>query len=106
MIWIQWVIGHLHDHDFISFFKRCSKGLRPGGVIILKDNCASGWTFVVDKDDSSVARCPEYIRLLLQLSGLNIILETPQKDFPEDLYPVHMFALEPLDIPENVFKSL
>lgn len=35
-IWIQWVLGHLHDHDVIQFYRRCAKGLRPGGVIILK----------------------------------------------------------------------
>jgi hypothetical protein len=31
--------------------------------------------------------------LLLELSGLQILLEKPQTDFPEDLYPVRMFAL-------------
>jgi AdoMet dependent proline di-methyltransferase len=36
VIWIQWVIGHLADLDFISFFKRCAKGLKPGGAIVLK----------------------------------------------------------------------
>jgi len=94
-IWIQWVIGHLHDLDFIKFFRRCSKGLRPGGIIVLKDNCAENWTFVVDKQDSSVARCKEYVKLLLHLSGLNIIEELKQTDFPTELYPVIMFALRP-----------
>ena len=56
IIWIQWVIGHLHDLDFISFFRRCSAGLREGGLIILKDNCCDHWTFVLDKTDSSVSR--------------------------------------------------
>jgi len=95
VIWIQWVIGHLHDLDFISFFKRCAAGLRPGGLIILKDNCAQNYTFVVDKDDSSVARCVEYATLLLNLSGLDIILQAQQTDFPRELYPVIMFALSP-----------
>lgn len=36
MVWIQWVVGHLHDLDFISFFRRCRNGLRDGGVIVLK----------------------------------------------------------------------
>ena len=107
MIWIQWVIGHLHDLDFINFFRRCAAGLRPGGLIVLKDNCAESWTFVVDKEDSSVARCPEYIRLLLHLSGLVIAKEKKQTDFPKDLYPVHMFALAPMSIGDanTVFKS-
>lgn len=94
-IWIQWVIGHLHDFDFINFFKRCSKGLKPGGIIVLKDNCAESWTFVVDKEDSSVARCKEYVRLLLHLAGLNVLEEVKQTDFPTELYPVIMFVLRP-----------
>lgn len=80
-IWIQWVIGHLHDLDFISFFQRCALGLKEGGVIVLKDNCCSSYTFVVDKSDSSVARCREYIRLLFKLAGLDLILEETQVDF-------------------------
>eukprot|EP01035_Chromulina_nebulosa_P017947 gene17947-23573_t len=95
LIWIQWVVGHLHDIDFINFFKSCSIGLKPNGYIILKDNCAESYTFVVDKEDSSVARCPEYMRILLNLSNLEIIKETIQLDFPSELYPVHMFALRP-----------
>jgi len=93
VIWIQWVIGHLHDLDFINFFRQCAVGLRPGGVIVLKDNCTETVTFTVDKEDSSLTRASEYMRLLFTLSGLNVILERKQKDFPEDLCPVHMFAL-------------
>lgn len=94
VIWIQWVIGHLHDLDFVNFFRRCATGLRPGGVIILKDNTTANCTFLVDKEDSSVARHAEYIRLLLRLAGLNIILEREQEGFPEELLPVTMFAIE------------
>ena len=93
VIWIQWVIGHLHDLDFVDFFRRCAKGLRPGGIIALKDNTTENCTFLVDKEDSSVARHTEYIRILLHLAGLNIILEQRQTDFPEELLPVTMFAL-------------
>lgn len=93
VIWIQWVIGHLHDIDFITFFRRCKHSLKKDGVIVLKDNCTESWTFVVDKQDSSVARNVEYIRLLIALSGLSIVLETKQTDFPSELYPVIMFAM-------------
>ena len=87
VIWIQWVIGHLHDLDFVRFFKRCAKGLRPGGIIALKDNCTENCTFLVDKEDSSVARHTDYIRILLHLSGLTIIEQTRQVGFPEELFP-------------------
>lgn len=38
MIWVQWVVGHLTDDDFVAFFQRCRKGLKPDGVIVLKEN--------------------------------------------------------------------
>ena len=94
-IWTQWVIGHLHDIDFVRFLRRCAAGLRPGGVIVLKDNCIDviTTTFMVDKDDSSINRHIEYIRILVRLAGLNIVHEQRQKDFPEELFPVVMMAL-------------
>lgn len=48
---------------------------------------------MVDKEDNSVARCREYIRLLIQLSGLEIVTEVLQTDFPSELYPVTTFAI-------------
>jgi protein N-terminal methyltransferase len=121
VIWIQWVIGHLHDVDFIKFFKRCCAGLREGGellffssrhyievtvilcvwlnlsggVVVLKDNCSESWTFIVDKDDSSVNRSGVYMHALFLLAGIDVILEVRQTGFPEELYPVWMFALVP-----------
>jgi protein N-terminal methyltransferase len=92
-VWTQWVIGHLHDIDFVNFLRRCAAGLRPGGVIVLKDNCTDTTTFLVDKDDSSICRHIEYIRVLVRLAGLNIVHEQRQKGFPEELFPVVMMAL-------------
>ena len=99
IIWIQWVIGHLHDLDFIRFFKRCAAGLRPGGFIVLKDNVLknSEYTFMIDRSDSSITRHDLYIKLLFNLSGLRVAQEATQVGFPEELYPVVMFALEPID---------
>lgn len=58
-----------------------------------QDNCSIDWTFVVDNEDNSVARCREYIRLLIKLAGLEIVMETLQTDFPQELYPVTTFAI-------------
>jgi protein N-terminal methyltransferase len=96
VIWIQWVIGHLWDADFVQFFRRCVVGLKPGGVIVLKDNCAVGWSFVVDRSDRSVARCREYLDTLFGFAQLRVVAESRQTDFPPELYPVHMIALEPI----------
>lgn len=94
VIWIQWVIGHLHDLDYINFFRQCAIGLKPNGVICLKDNCTGpDVAFSVDLDDCSVARHPQYHRLLMILAGLNVELEQVQTEFPDELCPVHMWAL-------------
>ena len=89
------MIGHLHDNDFINFFQRCAKGLKPTGFIILKDNTIVDrkLSFSLDLDDNSVARHIEYQKLLFDLAGLEVVDEQEQKDFPEELYPVYMFAL-------------
>jgi protein N-terminal methyltransferase len=93
VIWIQWVVGHLTDQDYISFFQRCIQGLRTGGVIILKDNCSERSTFMVDREDSSVARHVDYHQVLFARAGLKVIKVKRQKDFPKELCPVIMFAL-------------
>jgi AdoMet dependent proline di-methyltransferase len=62
-------------------------------ILKTQDNCTVDWTFVVDKEDNSVARCREYIRLLIKIAGLEIVTETLQTDFPKELYPVTTFAI-------------
>jgi protein N-terminal methyltransferase len=89
------VIGHLHDLDFIDFFKRCAASLKQYGFIFMKENCPMDYTFVVDKVDSSVSRNVDYIRVLVSFADLEVVLLEPQEDFPTELYPVYMFALRP-----------
>lgn len=92
-IWIQWVVGHLTDDDFVEFFLRCRKGLKPGGVIVLKENtCANG--FIVDKEDSSVTRSAEYLEGLFKAGGLQVVHKDFQKDFPKELFKVMMYAIK------------
>lgn len=94
VIWVQWVIGHLHDADLVFFFNRCMAGLRPGGVVVLKDNMCESTTFQVDSADSSVTRSREYFQAIFDYCGLTVVHERLQTDFPEDLYDVHMIALQ------------
>ena len=72
LIWVQWVSGYLTDEDFIDFFKRCAvirfllkfrlfscyfqSAIRPGGVIVLKDNLTSGNKAEFDSEDNSWTR--------------------------------------------------
>ena len=95
VIWIQWVLGHLSDLDYIEFFRRCARSLSAQGLIILKDNVTDDYSFMIDLEDSSVARSLHYHRLLLALTdcGLVIVREQLQRDFPADLCPVYMIAV-------------
>jgi len=99
VIWIQWVIGHLHDLDYIAFLRQCAAGLREGGVICLKDNCTEDATFSLDLEDSSVARHPEYHRLLMHLAGLNIEVPSQTPTLNHILYTSTSTLTLPLPLP-------
>lgn len=62
---------------------------------MLKDNVLTqkGLTFLWDLTDSSVARHKTYFKLLLSLAGLQVVYEKLQTDFPEELFPVMMWAI-------------
>ena len=62
---------------------------------MLKDNVLTqpDCTFLWDLTDSSVARHRTDMKLLLSLAGLQVVLEMQQTDFPEDLFPVMMWAI-------------
>lgn len=94
LIWSQWVLGHLEDDDLITFFKKCQNGLRDGGVFILKENILECGRKTLDDCDSSYTRTKEDMRQCIRKAGLTIIAEQKQKDFPKDLYPVYMFAVQ------------
>uniref|UniRef100_A0A7R9YEQ0 Alpha N-terminal protein methyltransferase 1 n=1 Tax=Pinguiococcus pyrenoidosus TaxID=172671 RepID=A0A7R9YEQ0_9STRA len=94
LVWVQWAIGHLTDADFFSFLRRCERALRPGGVVCLKENCsASG--HLVDSEDSSITRTKDYFQRVFELANMELVLEMEQEHFPDDLYPVFMFAIRP-----------
>ena len=62
-------------------------------MIIIKDNVTDDCSYMIDCVDSSVARCIEYHHMLIKQSGLVIVHSAVQKDFPNELCPVHMLAL-------------
>jgi len=93
LIWIQWVIGYLTDEDLVGFLRRCGEGLRQDGVVVIKDNLNSGEGFAVDKEDNSIARSDSYLRRLFEESGLVLVKEEIQKEFPAGMLPVRMYAL-------------
>ncbi|CAM9446780.1 unnamed protein product, partial [Chrysoparadoxa australica] len=95
LIWIQWVVGHLADVDFVKLLKRCRAGLNRDGVLVIKDNTCdeAGKAFVLDSEDSSLTRSVPYYRSLFRQAGMQVVL---QKDasLQEEIFPVYFFALE------------
>eukprot|EP01130_Rhizamoeba_saxonica_P016276 TRINITY_DN7490_c0_g1_i1.p1 TRINITY_DN7490_c0_g1~~TRINITY_DN7490_c0_g1_i1.p1 ORF type:complete len:275 (-),score=59.12 TRINITY_DN7490_c0_g1_i1:26-850(-) len=95
VIWIQWVIIYFTDEDFINILKNCAHSLTKDGVIIIKDNVNSDPGFILDTDDSSVTRSEEHLNILFEASNLSVICERYQNNFPENLFPVKIYALAP-----------
>ncbi|KAJ3205265.1 hypothetical protein HDU67_008934 [Dinochytrium kinnereticum] len=94
IIWCQWVLGHLTDRDFVSFFRRCSEGIAEHGFIGVKENMSQR-EIEVDTTDSSVTRTEEHLKNLFSEAGLEIVKEELQLGFPKGLYKVKMFLLRP-----------
>jgi len=95
VIWCQWVLGHLTEEDLIAFFNRCKKGLKPGGLIFVKENNAK-IGIVIDEEDSSMTRSDQVWKEMFQKSGLKLLRDEVQKGFPSGLFAVKMYALEPV----------
>ena len=94
IIWIQWALCYLTDFDIVRFLRRCAEGLIDGGWIILKENTCEGEAFVVDVDDASITRSLQYWLDLIAKSGLQVKRLEWQDDFPDDIFPVPMIALQ------------
>jgi len=93
IIWIQWVISHLTDADFLSFLQRCKKGLKEGGVIVVKENISSA-AFVIDTVDHSVTRSEQHFQALFDRTGLKLLEQIAQKDWLPHLFRVNMYVLQ------------
>ncbi|XP_043914712.1 N-terminal Xaa-Pro-Lys N-methyltransferase 1 isoform X2 [Protopterus annectens] len=92
VVWIQWVIGHLTDEHLAEFLKRCQKGLRPNGIIVIKDNVAYEGV-ILDDVDSSVCRELSVLHDVIEKAGLKIIMEEKQENFPDEIYHVYTVAM-------------
>lgn len=95
VVWIQWVLCYLTDDDIVQFLARCGESLVDGGVIVLKENTCVEQAFVVDVDDASVTRSVPYWLDLIFKAGLKVVHHKWQEDFPDDIFPVPILALQP-----------
>lgn len=98
VIWCQWVLGHLTDADLENFFQRMAHGLKPNGVIVVKENVTSSGTVELDEQDSSVTRPEQLLLEIIERAELRILKNTKQTNFPKGLYEVKMMCLKPKKI--------
>lgn len=96
ILWIQWVLCYLTDEDIVKFLQRCGESLVDGGIIVMKENTCADVAFVLDVDDASATRSIPYWLDLIFKAGLKVTHHKMQDDFPDDIYPVPMFALQPV----------
>ncbi|KAF8477404.1 alpha-N-methyltransferase NTM1 [Kalaharituber pfeilii] len=108
VIWNQWCLGHLRDHDLILYLTRCITALTasstssnpstPPSTIIVKENIASGPDDIYDPQDSSVTRTEAKFKKLFKEAGLVIVREEVMRGVPPKLglYKVKTFALRPV----------
>ncbi|XP_076873659.1 N-terminal Xaa-Pro-Lys N-methyltransferase 2 [Brachyhypopomus gauderio] len=92
VVWMQWVACHLTDKDLMEFLRRAQAGLRPSGVIVLKDNMARQGCRL-DPVDSSVIRHLDIMRSIIETAGLTILEVQKQEGFPESIMPVWMISM-------------
>jgi protein N-terminal methyltransferase len=87
VIWNQWCLGHLTDADLVDYFVRCREGLvSDGGVIVVKENLASGEDNF-DGLDSSFTRTEKSFCRIFAKAGLKVLYAAEQRGiYPERIY--------------------
>ncbi|KIM28751.1 hypothetical protein M408DRAFT_23413 [Serendipita vermifera MAFF 305830] len=98
IIWCQWCLGHLSDRQLVRFLEQAKQSLRPGGAIIVKENCCPEEEpgepeTVYDPDDSSITRPDKVWLRLFAKANLRVLKQEVQKGFPDELYEVKTYAL-------------
>ncbi|KAL3425677.1 duf858 domain protein [Phlyctema vagabunda] len=95
LIWNQWCLGHLTDTQLIIYLQKCTKILKPGGWIIVKENLSTSEEDIFDKLDSSVTRTDLKFKDIFEKAGLKVARTALQNGFPREFYPVRAYALRP-----------
>ena len=87
------LISRISIYHFLS----SSTGLKPNGIIVVKENITSSGEVEMDDIDSSVTRPDGRFHYIFDASNLEVIRELQQKKFPQELYNVKMYAMRPKD---------
>lgn len=55
--------------DVLSWLARCAAALKPGGLVVVKENICSGERFVTDDEDSSLTRSDAYLQVSTEVTN-------------------------------------
>lgn len=78
--------------DLVQALSRMKKAMKPGGVLIAKENISSS-TLIKDEEDSSVTRTDQHFKRIFVQTGLKLLHEEHQRNWPNSLYKVKTYAL-------------
>lgn len=71
LIWHQWCVAYLTDAQLIVYLEKCSKVLKEGGFIMVKENLSTSGEDDFDELDSSVTRSVASHEIIVMSSGVN-----------------------------------
>lgn len=97
--WLQWTLMYLTDEDSIRLLKNCKQHLAENGIIAVKENLGSNefddttMNSVYYKQDNSIHRTYLHFSNLFVKAGLNIIEESLQPNWDEELLPLYLWIL-------------
>ncbi|MCJ1471743.1 Alpha N-terminal protein methyltransferase 1 [Lambiella insularis] len=99
LVWNQWCVGHLTDRELVAYLGRVRGAVKEGGWVVVKENLSTDGEGrdLFDGVDNSVTRTDEKFRRLFAESGFEVVRTELQKGFPQGLYPVRIYALQPED---------
>jgi len=90
VIWIQWVVGHLSDEEFVQLIK---DSLSLTKVIIIKDNyCKDGFWF--DEKDGNILRDLSTFADVFREANAAVVKEIDPETWPKQLMPIRVWVLQ------------
>lgn len=91
LVWIQWVVGHLSDEQFVDLLKSAKQ---LANTVIIKDNYVhQGEDFWFDETDGNILRSMALFDDVFRAAGLKVIEAEDQPTWPKNLMPIKIWVL-------------